>query len=46
MCGGIYDEKKQVAREVAVKWILEGNIYNIEEQLKQVLSDVHKTKKD
>lgn len=38
--------KEEVAKEAAVKLLLEGNIPNTEEQLKHLLDDVFKNKKD
>ncbi|EEM49779.1 hypothetical protein bthur0005_2980 [Bacillus thuringiensis serovar pakistani str. T13001] len=34
-------EKKEIAREVAVKWILSGITVNEEEQLNKILSKIH-----
>lgn len=37
-------EKEQLAKEAAVELILEGNTNINEEQLKQLLNSIHKTK--
>ncbi|HHY2690314.1 TPA: hypothetical protein ACV5PF_004134 [Bacillus cereus] len=38
--------KEQVAKEAAIKLLLEGNASNTEEQLKHLLDGVFKIKKD